>query len=242
MAPELRSLALVDPPARWEALGFEVTDGVVAFDHVCLRLGAGAPSLGMSRNSTVFEPAADLGEKPLVESRKSSGSGEQATNVGFLSSAEVGIAEVAVADLDGVPLVTAADTPDPSVHPNGVIGIDHFVIVTPDFDRTAAALDSAGMPFRRVRDAGGFRQGFRRLGPAILEVVEALKMPPGLARFWGLTFVASDLDQLAALLGDHLHAPKEAVQPGRRIATLDRSAGLSVPVAFMSPESGQSRS
>jgi hypothetical protein len=196
--PALRALALVDPAARWEALGFEVTDGVVAFDGVCLRLGPGAPALDIS--------------------------------------------DVAAADLDGVLVVAADAPPDASVHPNGVIGIDHFVIVTPDFDRTAAALDAAEMPFRRVRDAGGFRQGFRRLGPAILEVVEALKLPPGPARFWGLTFVASDLDQLAALLGDRLHAPKEAVQPGRRIATLDRSAGLSVPVAFMTPESGQSRS
>ena len=33
------------------------------------------------------------------------------------------------------------------------------------------------MPLRRIRDAGGFRQGFRRLGPAILELVEALGAP-----------------------------------------------------------------
>jgi hypothetical protein len=248
MAPELRSLALADPPAPWEALGFVVTDGVVAFDGVCLRLGAGAGSAGprsagaRSGNPTFFEPAEDLGEKLLVENRKSSGSGTRGTNGEFLRSAGVGISEVAVADLDGVPVVAAEAPPDASVHANGVIGIDHFVIVTPDFDRTAAALDAAGMPFRRTRDAGGFRQGFRRLGPAILEVVEAPKMPPGPARFWGLTFVASDLDQLAALLGDRLRAPKDAVQPGRRIATLDGSAGLRTHVAFMTPESGQSRS
>ena len=58
-------------------------------------------------------------------------------------------------------------------HPNGAVGIDHVVVATPDFDRTAAALDAAGLGLRRVRDAGGFRQGFRRLGPAILELVEA---------------------------------------------------------------------
>jgi hypothetical protein len=261
MAPELRSLTLVDPPAAWEALGFVVTDGVVAFDGVCLRLSAGAPPLGRDRNPTFFEAAADLGEKPAVESGKSSGSGTPATNVDFLSSAGLGISEVAVADLDGVPLVSATPPPDASVHPNGVTGIDHFLIVTPDFDRTAAALNAAGMPFRRTRDAGGFRQGFRRLGPAILEVVEALQMQQddssahsgeagsraggrleGPARFWGLTLIASELDQLAVVLGDRLHAPKDAVQPGRRIATLDRSAGLHTHVAFMTPESGQSRS
>ena len=36
-------------------------------------------------------------------------------------------------------------------------------------------------------------------------------------------------------LGDDLGAPRDAVQPGRRIATVRESAGLGVPVAFMSP-------
>lgn len=135
--------------------------------------------------------------------------------------------------LDGVPLVAPDPPRPPGSHANGVVGIDHFVIVTPDFDRTAAALESAAMPFRRVRDAGGFRQGFRRLGPAILEVVEAIEMPAGPARFWGLTFVASDLDGLADRLGALLRPIKDAIQPGRRIATLDRSAGLRTHVAFM---------
>jgi hypothetical protein len=117
-----------------------------------------------------------------------------------------------------------------------VTRIDHFVIVSPDFDRTAASLQAAAMPLRRVRDAGGFRQGFRRLGPAILELVEAVQMADGPARFWGLTLIASDLDALAARLGDRLRPIKDAVQPGRRIATLDRVAGLRTNVAFMSPE------
>jgi hypothetical protein len=121
-------------------------------------------------------------------------------------------------------------------HPNGVTGVDHVVVVTPDFDRTAGALAAVGMELRRVRDAGGFRQGFRRLGPAILELVEVPDMRPGSAAFWGLTMIVSDLDALADRLGDRLRAIKDAVQPGRRIATLDRSAGLSPGIAFMTPE------
>ena len=47
--------------------------------------------------------------------------------------------------------------------------------------------------------------------------------------------VVSDLDALAERLGDDLGTPRDAVQSGRRIATLRESAGLGVPVAFMTP-------
>ena len=39
----------------------------------------------------------------------------------------------------------------------------------------------------------------------------------------------------AAALGDRLGEAKDAVQPGRRIATLRRSAGCTTAIAFMSP-------
>ncbi len=123
------------------------------------------------------------------------------------------------------------------------------MITTPDFDRTAAALETHGMPLRRIREVGdvagpsGFRQGFRRLGPAILELVEAKQMPAGPAAFWGLVIVLRDLGWLAGRLGGRREAgplwvgePKPAVQPGREIVTLKRAAGLGQPLAFMSPD------
>jgi hypothetical protein len=142
------------------------------------------------------------------------------------------------AKIDGLPWRSPGDPPSSnSPHPNGAAAIDHVVVVTPDFDRTAAALDAAGMPLRRVRDAGGFRQGFRRLGPAILELVEAKGSDPGgPARFWGLVVIVIDLESLADRLGDQLGPVKDAVQPGRRIATLRGSAGIGTNVAFMDPE------
>ena len=139
------------------------------------------------------------------------------------------------------------------------MGIDH-VVVTPEFDRTAAALEGAGIPLSRVqpddagaarpgepgrraggRPAGGaFRQGFRRLGPAILELVEAPTVPAGPARFWGLVVIVADLVGLRARLGGRGPSPvgeiRDAVQPGRQIATLDAAAGLSPRIAFMDPE------
>ena len=140
-------------------------------------------------------------------------------------------------DVDGLPTGTTTDPPlRTRPHPNGAMGIDHVVVTTPDFDRSAAALEDAGIPLRRVRDAGGFRQGFRRLGPAILEIVEAPRMPAGPARFWGLVVVVADLVGVRARLAPHVGEIRDAVQPGRQIATLGQSAGLSPRIAFMDPE------
>ncbi len=146
-------------------------------------------------------------------------------------------------DIDGLATTVAAPlpppappAPDPRAHANGALALDHVVVLTPDFQRTAGALERAQLPLRRVRDAGGFRQGFRRLGPAILELVEAVGAPAGPARFWGLVVIVEDLDGLAARLGDRVGAVKPAVQPGRRIATVRTSAGLGPALAFMSPE------
>jgi hypothetical protein len=111
------------------------------------------------------------------------------------------------------------------------------VVTTNDFARSAAALELAGLSLRRTVTApSGSRMGFRRLGPAILELVEAADGEPGPARFWGLVVVVEDLDALAARLGDQLGSTRDAVQPGRRIATLRETAGLGQALAFMSPE------
>jgi hypothetical protein len=45
--------------------------------------------------------------------------------------------------------------------------------------------------------------------------------------------VTPDLDATVAFLGDGVSEARDAVQPGRRIATLRRSAGLALPVALM---------
>jgi hypothetical protein len=140
-------------------------------------------------------------------------------------------------DIDGLPTGTTTEPPPPRIgHPNGAMDLDHVVVTTPDFDRTASALDEAGIPLKRVRDAGGFRQGFRRLGPAILEIVEAPTMPAGPARFWGLVVTVADLVGVRARLAPHVGEIRDAVQPGRQIATLSEGAGLSPRVAFMDPE------
>ena len=78
-------------------------------------------------------------------------------------------------------------------------------------------------------------QAFFKLDDVVVEVVGApTAAAPGQARFWGLTFTVADLDTTAELLGPSLRPIKAAVQPGRRIATLDKAFGSTVPMAFMS--------
>jgi hypothetical protein len=151
-------------------------------------------------------------------------------------------------ELDGLPTMRS-DRPPPSErpeHPNGVTVLDHVVAITPALDRTVAVLQGTGLDLRRIREeptpAGAPRQAFFRLGVTILEVVqepaEATERAGGADRpafFWGLAFVAPDLDATVAGLGDRVSEIRPAVQPGRRIATLRRSAGLSVPVALITP-------
>lgn len=150
-------------------------------------------------------------------------------------------------ELDGLPTTRsdAAPSGEPAAHPNGVSGLDHVVAISSGLERTVAALEAAGLDLRRIREeptpAGAPRQAFFRLGGVILEVVqeppEATERAGGdrPAFFWGLAFIAPDLERTAAFLGDRVGEIRPAVQPGRQIATLRREAGLSVPIALMTP-------
>ncbi len=115
------------------------------------------------------------------------------------------------------------------------------MIFSADDARTIDAFVALGFDVRRVRDDArpGLRQTFLRAGEVILELVaRADREPPAApepARFFGIACTVADLDACAILLGDALGSVKDAVQPGRRIATLrGRAVGLDVPIAFMS--------
>jgi hypothetical protein len=157
--------------------------------------------------------------------------------------------DVTLADdgrLDGLrtAVAPAPDGPSP-VHPNGVSAIDHVVVWTPDHDRTLEALTAAGFELRRTTGlleqyGTKIKQAFFRPPGAIIEVVgppEPDGDPPGRAGFFGIAFTSDDLDATAAHLGDRLKPAKDAVQPGRRIATLASTAGSGVPIAIMSSHS-----
>ncbi len=206
----IHELTIADEPATWAALGFVVEDDVCRVGSVPIRLAGRDAGRGIVRWT---------------------------------------LDGIASEQLDGLPTTRADDVvaggPPSPTHPNGVTALDHVVAITPALDRTVAVLQAAGLDLRRVREeptpAGAPRQAFFRLGEVILEVVQAPADaiersggPDGPAFFWGLAFKVADIDATAAAIGDErCSAPRPAVQPGRRIATLRRSAGLAVPVALM---------
>ncbi len=201
-------LLIADDGARWAELGFDVQDGVCRLGQVSLRFFEGSEERGI---------------------------------VGW------SLRGIASTKLDGL-ATTRSERPVPAAapaHPNGILAIDHVVAMSPSLDRSVQALHAAGLDLRRVREeptpAGAPRQAFFRLGAEILELVqepEAVLARAGgadrPARFWGLAAGTSDLDRTAELLGSRCGEVRPAVQPGRRIATVSRSAGVAVPLALMS--------
>ena len=162
----------------------------------------------------------------------------------LLPSAEPGTIESWALDgapvpdsIDGLPTDRADRGGPRSDHANGVTGIDHVVVLTPSLERTVAAFAEVGVECRRVREAGdGVRQGFLLVGDLLVEVVDSGGLEEEApARFWGLTAVVADLDRTASALGNRLGAIKDAVQPGRRIATVRREAAGGLPLALITP-------
>ena len=150
-----------------------------------------------------------------------------------LHGVEAGIVDGLETRQDDQPIGSGA------AHANGTVSLDHLVVTSHDPVRTRAALEERGFEVCRTVEMGDRRYTFFRVGEAILELVGPASADGDQpARLFGLAFTVADIDATAAHLGPLLGAVKAAIQPGRRIATLRRDAGLSVPVAFMSPGAG----
>ncbi len=143
--------------------------------------------------------------------------------------------------LDGISTARSDAPPSaPAAHANGAVSIDHVVLLSPNLDRTVAALAALDVQPRRERDGqrGGrpMRQIFFRLGEVILEVVGSPDATAdGPSTLWGLTYVVRNIDATAGFFGDRATPVKPAVQPGRRITTLrHQEFGMSVRTAMIS--------
>ncbi|MGH9274128.1 MAG: VOC family protein [Acidimicrobiales bacterium] len=151
-------------------------------------------------------------------------------------------ARLADGRLDGLPTTASSAAPaNPDEHANGATYIDHVVLLSPNLPRTIEALASIGITPRSERETDTYgapmRQVFFRMGEVILELIGGAEPGEGDPGFFGLAITVADLDAAAELLGEHLGQAKDAVQDGRRIATLrHRDLGMSVATAFMSPE------
>jgi hypothetical protein len=217
--PVLAGLDIVDDPDAWRTTGFgTAADG-------CCRVGATLVRLGHDRGSH---------------------------RRGIVGWSLAGLSTPPGGEIDGLATRVSPDgdaaepTADvPAVHENGVVQIDHVVVVTPDLDRTTEALERVGIVARRTREVPvrpgepGRVQRFFRLGEVILELVGPAE-PAGdrPAAFWGLAYTVADLDATVRRLGDAVGRARDAVQPGRRIASLRRGV-LAVPTAFMSRDPGR---
>ena len=76
---------------------------------------------------------------------------------------------------------------------------------------------------------------WRELGQdGLQEAIAPLQREVKAHRLWGLALRVQDLDRTLASLAPHASPARPAVQPGRRIATVRRSAGIGIPLALMS--------
>jgi hypothetical protein len=154
--------------------------------------------------------------------------------------------------VDGLATTTTVGAPQPPIapsHPNGIIGIDHLVVSTPDIDRTVSIFEDLGWECRRRREGAAYgqekmRQAFFWLGDVIVEVVGPETVDPakrdGAASFFGIALTADDLATTQAFFGDLMKPPVEAVQAGRQITTISSRGGSSVAIAVMSPHTKDS--
>jgi hypothetical protein len=230
----IQELTVADEPATWAALGFAVESDACRVGSVPIRLtgrdtrGSAASGLvGWTLRGAASERLDGLPTRRVDDA--------------------VSPVETATGAEPAGPDAASFAGPVPAIHLNRITALDHVVAITPALDRTVAVLQAAGLDLRRVREeptpAGAPRQAFFRLGEVILEVVQAPDDaiersggPNGPAFFWGLAFKVADHDATVAAIGaERCSGPRPAVQPGRRIATLRRSAGLAMPVALMTP-------
>lgn len=209
MGVTIDEILVGDPPEAWEAAGFTVdADGTCRIGSVRVRLAG--------RNG---------GKRILGWSLRGAPSARLADGL-----------------LDGLPTTASeAEPAAPASHPNGATHIDHVVLLSPDLARTTAALGAVGIEPRGERQTDSYgapmRQVFFRVGEVIIELVGGEEPGEGAPGFFGLAITVADIDAAAGMLGEHLGTVKDAVQDGRRIATLrHRDLGMSVATALMSPD------
>ena len=205
-SPALHTLVVGDEPAAWAAAGFTLS--------------------GADANEVVIGP---IGIRLIGGDRR-----------GVVAWEYTGLEDDG--SLDGLlTLVRPEPKREQTPHANLVSSIDHVVVMSPDVERTVTALRVTGFEPRRRRVLENAtpprQQVFFWAGPTILELVGPLEPTSSEpSSIWGLAVVSEDIAGSKHVLGDLLSDPKDAVQPGRQIATVrTKQLDISITVALMSP-------
>ena len=213
MAVVLDALVVDEGPAPWRAAGFDVHGASDGTGFLSLAgVDGGIVSIGCAGD----------------------GAGHDRWALRVDGAAHLGT-------VDGIGAVRVGPAVTSGPHPNGAVSLDHVVVRSPNLDRTTEAFGAIGLELRRTRDVPfgevPMQQRFFRTENAILELVgPAAPTGNGPASLWGIAVVVDDIDASAASLGEHCSVPKDAVQPGRRIATVrTRELGIGLTIALMTP-------
>ena len=246
MSLTVDEIHVADAPDAWARAGFTVDSAGDAAP--CCRVGGvrirlvgshhGSGIVGWSLGGL---PAGFSGELDGIATARSDDCGAATAS----TPTDVSPAAPASAPTDVSPAAPASAPTDapraaPAEHSNGVTAIDHVVLLSPDPDRTVAAMEALGEHPRRERrgELGGqpIRQIFFRFGEVIVEVVGApAAAGDGPSTLWGITYDTADIDATAAFFGERTAPVKPAVQPGRRITTVrHRELDISVRTAMIS--------
>ena len=213
----LLALDVADDPASWARAGFTVTDSCVHLGGLALRLVGPDRRRGVVAWSVVGRDGG-----PAV------------------GAAVDGIAVVPPPGADDAEL-----PPTAREHANTAVAVDHVVLATPDLAATTESLGAVGWVTRRtVPDPRGTGRTMRfflvptgSAGRVVLEVIADPDGGPRRPTVWGLAITALDLDAARRRLGEEaIGKARDAVQPGRRIATVRHGElGMGLPLALITP-------
>ena len=213
MAHPLRRIAIGDDPSAWRAAGFDVLGNELRLGKVVIELVGSAGQRGF-HGWAIDGVTTDIEHIPRIQDPP-----EQQTEALAETSSSSSL--------------------------NAIFAIDHVVVTTNDVARTVASFERVGLQERRTTTTstpmGERRQSFLWAGRVIIEVIgpvdaELADRNDGHASIWGLALVASNLQVTSQVLDSALSEPRDAVQPGRKIATMrTKELDISVPIVVMSP-------
>lgn len=216
--PELRRILVNESPEPWLLAGFSIDENHCSIGGIDISFGEATSGHGVKWElAGIDSTIASIDGIPT----------RQATDPSTVPY----IGDISDSDIDDSKL---------TIHPNGVTRLDHVVVTTDNIQRTVESMEAAGFSVSRQQNVpqSANQQVFLWAGETILEVVGPVgpaKSSQG-AEIWGLALTSSDLDEAARSLGDNISAPKAAVQPGRRIATIaTKKIGIKMAIALMTP-------